>query len=145
MARTLPLVLVAVLIGATAAFGAARRPDLGIVRVTVMADEVAAGDQLSVRDKVGNVGDATARASQIGYYLSFDATKSADDIRLGSRKLTALKARRARAGAVTLTMPNAVGLFRVIACADDKKRVKESNEANNCRAIARDLRISTPG
>jgi hypothetical protein len=39
-------------------------------------------------------------------------------------------------------VPNAVGLFRVLACADDKQRVRESQETNNCRAIARDLRIT---
>jgi trimeric autotransporter adhesin len=144
MARTVPLVLVALLICATAAFAATRRADLGVVKVGVMADEVAAGGQLSVRDKIGNAGNATARATQVGYYLSIDEKKSADDMLLGSRKVGALKPGRARSGSVTLTVPNAVGLFRVIACADDKKRVRESSESNNCRSIARDLRISAP-
>ena len=143
MARTLSLALIALLICATAAFAATKRPDLGMLSVTVMADEVPAGGKLAVRDKVGNAGKATAKASQVGYYLSTDATKSSDDIFLGSRKVSALKAGKARGGSVTLTIPNAVGLFRVIACADDNKRVKESVESNNCRAVARDVRVTS--
>ena len=144
MARTLLLALIALLIFATAAFAAARRPDLGMVSVTAMTDEAPAGGKLSIRDKVGNAGKATARASQVGYYLSIDATWSSNDIYLGSRKVSALKAGKARAGSASLTVPRAIGLFRVIACADDKKRVKESQESNNCRAMARDIRITSP-
>jgi trimeric autotransporter adhesin len=142
MARTLLLALTALLICATAAFGAAKRPDLGMVNLTVMADEVPAGGTLSVRDKVGNAGNATAKASQVGYYLSTDEWGSTDDIPMGSRKVSALKPGKARSGSVQLTVPNAIGLFRVIACADDKKRIKESQESNNCRAVARDIRIT---
>jgi hypothetical protein len=114
-----------------------------MVKLTVVADEVPAGGKLAVRDKVGNAGKAAAKASVVGYYLSTDEFKSKDDILMGSRKVSALKAGKARSGSVSLTVPNAVGLFRVIACADDKKRVKESHEANNCRAIARDIRITS--
>jgi subtilase family serine protease len=142
LARTLLVALVGALALATAATAASPRPDLGIVKVAPAAYEVATGGKLTIKDKIGNAGKATAKPSQVGYYLSVDALKSAGDILLGHRSVGRLRAGKAAAGSVALTAPNAVGLFRVIACADDKRRVKESHESNNCRAIARDLRIS---
>jgi subtilase family serine protease len=143
VARTLLIALTALLICASAALAAVKRPDLGMVKVAVMTDEIPAGGDLLIEDKVGNAGNAPAGPSRIGYYLSIDATRSADDILLGSRAVGRLKPGKARAGSATVTVPNAVGLFRVIACADDKRRVRESHESNNCRSIARDLRITS--
>ena len=114
-----------------------------MLKVALMTDEIAAGGSLQINDKVGNAGNATAKPSRVGYYLSVDATKSKDDIRLGERSVRRLKAGKAAGGSATVTLPNAVGLFRVIACADDRRRVRESSESNNCRAVARDLRITS--
>jgi hypothetical protein len=36
----------------------------------------------------------------------------------------------------------APGPYRVLACADDGRRVRESNEANNCRAAGREVRVT---
>jgi subtilase family serine protease len=141
MARTLSLALIALLLCATAAFAAAARPDLGMLKVTT-ASELTAGGEMTVKDKVGNAGRAAARPSSVGYYLSTDERRSADDILLGHRSVGRLAAGKAKAGSATLKVPNALGLFRVIACADDKRRVRESSERNNCRATARDVHIA---
>jgi hypothetical protein len=127
---------------AAAAVAAAPRPDLRMLNVVATRDEVVSGGKLTIKDRIGNAGRAAARPSQIGYYLSTDTTKSASDIPLGQRPAGSLKPGKSKAGSVTVTVPSAAGLFRVIACADDKGRVKESREANNCRAIPRDIQIS---
>jgi len=143
MARTLTLALFCMLICATAALAAPRRPDLGVLKLTVTAEDIQAGGSMTIDDKVGNAGNSTAKPSRIAYYLSVDATKSAGDIPIGSRSVGRIRAGKAVSGSITLTAPNAVGLFRVIACADDQKRVRESNESNNCRAVASDLHLVT--
>jgi hypothetical protein len=145
MARTLTLALVCTLVCATTAFAAARRPDLGVVKLTLTAEYIPARGQMTIKDKIGNAGTSTAKPSRTGYYLSTDASKSSGDILIGYRSVGRIKAGKAVAGSVTLTAPNAVGLFRVIACADDKKRVRESQESNNCRAIARDVHFTNAG
>jgi CARDB len=142
LARTLVIVLAAALVFAAAAVAASPRPDLRVLKVQPASDEATALGELTIKDRIGNAGKATAKPSRIGYYLSTDETRSANDILLGHRTVGRLKSGERAPGSVTLTLPNALGLFRVIACADDQRRVKESSESNNCRAIARDVRIS---
>jgi subtilase family serine protease len=143
LARLLVILLAAALVLAATAVAASPRPDLGVVNVTTTSDEVVAGGKLTIKYKIGNAGKAAARPSQAGFYLSPDETKSANDLVLAQRSVGKLKPGKSAGGSITVTVPNAAGLFRVIACVDDKRRVKETIEANNCRAIARDLHVST--
>jgi subtilase family serine protease len=141
VARAVLIALASVLVCAAAGLAASPRPDLGVVKL-VVPDEATAGGKLTIRDRTGNAGKATAKGSQTAYYLSIDARKSANDIALGHRSVGRLKPGKTSAGSATVTVPNASGLFRVIACADDKGRIRESREANNCRAAPRDIRIN---
>ena len=129
---------------AVPAVAAAPKPDLAVTSVTTSTSDLVAGQQARIRTKVANFGKAPAGASQTAYYLSFDERYSKNDLALGKSAVPKLGAHRATIGSVKLVVPNAAGLFRLIACADAGRRVKESNEANNCRATLTDVRVAQP-
>jgi hypothetical protein len=116
------------------------RPDLVEAAVTVAQRTVLAGGRIRVTDRVRNDGGATAPLSTTGYYLAHRA-------RLGSRVTGSLGSGASSRGAATLRVPGSVapGRYRVLACADDRHRVRESNESNNCRAAASALAVTKPG
>jgi parallel beta-helix repeat protein len=90
-----------------------------------------------VTDTVLNQGNAPAGASTTRYYLSLDATKgSTDQLLTGSRAVPALVPGATSTGTATVKISTKTvpGTYFVLACADDKRRVTESNESNNCRA-----------
>jgi hypothetical protein len=73
----------------------------------------------------------------ISYYLSLDTIKSNKDILLtGKRKVNSLNFQDTSSGSVKLTVPKTTPLksFYLLACSDDKRKIKESNEKNNCIA-----------
>jgi subtilase family serine protease len=101
---------------------------------------LAAGAAFSVTDTVQNTGTGPSASSTTRYYLSADATKSADDTLLsGTRSVPSLDAGASHTATVTVTIPLATSpnSYFLIACADDKSAVIESNEGDNC--------IVTPG
>ena len=110
-------------------------PDLTISKLAVTGSP-SAGQSLTVALTVSNAGRRRAQASAATVVLSRDARSSHDDRRLGGRKVKALAPRKAGKATLRLTVPAGTdaGAYRVIACADAAKRVKESNERNNCRA-----------
>lgn len=89
-------------------------------------------------DTVLNQGTAAAGASTTRYYLSADGVRNGGDKALtGSRAIPALAVGGTSSGTATrLAVPKntVLGQYFVLACADDKQKVKESNEANNCTA-----------
>jgi hypothetical protein len=98
-----------------------------------------------VSARIGNRGAATAKASATSFLLSLDGTPSTDDIALGPAfvKTRAVgRNRTAPAEAVLAAPPLREGAYRLIACADVTRRVKETSEKDNCRASAGTLRIS---
>lgn len=97
----------------------------------------ALGSGFSVTDTVLNQGAATATASTTRYYLSLDAVKSTNDKLLtGTRAVPTLTAGASSTGSVTVTVPTSTvaGNYYLMACADDRRRVTESSETNNCKA-----------
>jgi CARDB protein len=106
---------------------AALRPDLAVV----VASVTQRGDTIRVRDVVRNRGDGVAAESQVGYYLGGQ--------RIGARSVRRLATGAASRGSKSLTIPAALrpGPYPVRVCADDRRRVAETNEANNCRAAGR--------
>ncbi len=113
------------------AAGAAAKPDL-VTRPVVAS---LAGGSLDVRAVVRNRGKRAAKRSKTGFYLSTDARRGRGDTRLG--RLATRKLRKRRRATVTglLAVPTPLtGRFRLIACADDARRVRERRERNNCRA-----------
>ena len=112
-------------------------PDLVEAAVSDPPASVARGGTFLIADTALNQGTAPAGASTTRYYLSTDAVKGGDKSLAGSRAVAALAAGAANAATATsVTVPKntPLGLYYLLACADDKKAVKESNESNNCRA-----------
>src|SRR5687768_9569175 len=97
--------------------------------------------------KTRNAGHRRAPRSKAALYLSSDAKKSRDDIRLGSATVKALKLREARRVTVRGVVPGTTpaGTYRLLGCADDARKVKERNERNNCRAARRKLTVTAAG
>jgi len=97
------------------------------------------GRSFLVRDTVRNQGTAAAEASTTRYYLSVDTLKSVADKRLdGVRAVPGLAPLAASAGTVSVTVPltTVPGTYFLLACADDTRVMRESDERNNCRAAA---------
>jgi hypothetical protein len=95
---------------------------------------------------VRNRGRARARASALRFLLSRDARRSAEDLRLADPRLKALRRGKRRTGAATATIPAVAsgGTWRLIACADGARAVKERRERNNCRASATAIAVAAP-
>lgn len=137
-------VTLAALIAAGPAMAA--RPDLRVTRVSIGAGSVNPGGTVRLGDTTRNTGRARAGRSRTAYLLSPDATASRSDLRLGSRSVRALRARRSSKGTVKGRVPSSArpGSWFVIACADRAHRVRESKERNNCRPSASRLVVNGP-
>jgi hypothetical protein len=85
---------------------------------------------------VRNKGNRPAGASQTAFYLSTDGTQSTNDPALGTAKVGKIKPRKAKPVAGSFALPASVipGTYRVLACADSGRQVKERKETNNCKA-----------
>jgi hypothetical protein len=109
--------------------------DLAVTTLLALPTKVTRGNILSITQITRNIGSATASASTTRYYLSRDATKSSDDIRLNAEtSVPALSAENSVTGPVaSATVPtNLSGEYRLFACADDRSAVSEITDTNNC-------------
>ena len=140
-------VVAAAHVGPVAASHAAR-PDLTVRSLTPTQRTAAPGGQLRARHVVANLGRRKAGASRLGFYLSGDARRDRGDTRLRPRRrVRPLAPRRSTRGSTVLEVPagTAQGPHRLLACADDRRRVRERRERNNCRAARGSVTIrSTP-
>jgi hypothetical protein len=89
-----------------------------------------------VTDVVRNTGPAAAGRSTAGYYLG--------TLRVGNRAVARLGAGAVSRATVTLAIPASlpVGTYRLRACADVTRRVRESSERDNCRTATQAVRIT---
>ena len=119
------------------------RPDLKLTRVSVGAGTAFAGTKITLGDTTKNAGRASARGSITSFYLSADRAKSNGDLRFGSRRIGRLRHGKSSRGSAIGDVPPALnpGRWFVIACADARKRIRESSERNNCRAAAPSLTV----
>ena len=134
-------VTAAALAVAATAGGIARspsQPDLAETAVVVSQRTVPAGASVRVTDVIRNLGLAAASRSTAGYSLL------PGRVRLGRRLVGSLQPRASSRRSLTLKIPTTVvpGRYRVQACADERRRIRESDEANNCRVAARLLTIT---
>ncbi len=114
-----------------------RLADLVVRRAPRAPASLAANQALNVVVRVRNGGRRPARASAVRLYLSRDARRDRTDTRLlGTLAVKALKPRRRATARGRVTAPGALvaGRYRLLACADDLRRVREAAESNNCRA-----------
>lgn len=146
-----------------AARAAAPRPDLQVTKVAVDKTTVHEGARIKVTHTVANRGKAPAKASVSHFYLTTDVQRSLAerkasttnprssllDIRLqGEKPVKAIKPGKvAAATAVTVAVPVGTpdGRYTVLACADDRGTLAETNEANNCKAAGQLTVTEAPG
>ncbi len=113
------------------AFAVSGRPDLVETAVAVSRQ----GATVAVTDVTRNRGAATAARSTTAYYLA--------GVRLGARPVEPLRPGAASRGSVRLAVPKSIapGPHRLLACADDSRRIAETNERNNCRAATQPVEV----
>src|SRR5439155_1502814 len=97
-----------------------------------------AGATISVTDTTANQGTGGAGATVTTYYLSRDTQWDASDVTLLDRSVPALAAGASDTGTGTVTIPagTATGSYYIVAYADGRGVVAESQEGNNQRAVA---------
>jgi hypothetical protein len=128
------LTLVAVLAAVPAA-GAktkATQPDLVVKKVSKPPKAQTVGTKVKLVVKVANLGDAKAGKSKLGVYLGKGKKHKKKDKRLKRVKVKPLAAGKSKKLKLRVTIPakTAAGTYRLFACADDTKKVKESRERN---------------
>ena len=120
------------------------QPDLVATALDDPPATVVAGAKLSVTDSVRNDGAVTSLATTTRYYLSLNRSRDAADRLLGgSRVVPSLAPGATSSGHATVTIPSTTspGTYFVLACADDVKKVIETNEGNNCVASAQPVQV----
>lgn len=119
-----------------AAAGAAKpkRPDL-LVSKASGGGVVAPGARFELAWALANRGAAAASKSKTAILLSRDAKADGSDVRLGLVAESALKARRTVKRTLSLKVPAATapGTYSLLVCVDQVRKLRESNESNNCR------------
>jgi|GEM_PF-5610309 len=139
---------------------AAGRPDLRVTRAVVDKTTVVEGAKVTVTHVVQNRGRRKAGESRTRVYLTTNVAASLDERRrsrtnprsaLTDLRLVGKKTVRAiapggtrRIGATNFIVPAGIpaGDYRVLVCADDYGTVRESEEANNCTAAAKTLKVT---
>jgi hypothetical protein len=122
------------------------RPDLIVTVVLKPPVSAVTGASIPIGATVKNKGRATAKASKLGFYLSLDGRRDGRDLRLKSLLEPRLKKGKSKkpAGRSAIPASTPAGSYFVLACADDPKKVKESNERTNCRASKSKIAITKP-
>lgn len=128
---------------APASSAAPARPNLKVISGTSSLATVQAGGSLTTTARVKNVGRATARVSTTEFVLSADSSRDSSDTALTSSRTKPLKRSKVATLSVSLTIPAAtVGTFKLLACADSKKVLKESSERDNCAVVGQSLAVT---
>jgi hypothetical protein len=126
---------------------AAGPPDLRTDPVATSSRTAPAGAALRAGVSTRNMGARRARSSVTALLLSRDARRSRGDRLLRRVKVPRLGARRGKRALVRITVPATArpGAYRVLACADYRRNVRERSERNNCRASRRRFRVTAAG
>ncbi|HWK25033.1 MAG TPA: S8 family serine peptidase [Solirubrobacter sp.] len=122
---------------------AAPRGDLTVGAVAPRVTTIGAGQPFTVTVTVRNRGAGAVARTRTRLYLSRDAKLDARDVTLHTLATPALRRGRSsrRTVRVRTAASVAAGQYRLIACADQARRVRERSERNNCRVAARRLRV----
>jgi subtilase family serine protease len=121
-------------------------PDLVVTAVTDPPAVLVLKQKFAVTDSTHNQGSASV-ATTTRYYLSADTVRNKGDKRLtGKRNVPALDAGATSTGTVNVTVPTTtkLGVYYLLACADDRKVETESDEGNNCRASTTTVEVRAP-
>ncbi len=120
----------------------APRPNLSVSSVSDPPSQLQPGGSYTATVTLRNKGRASAKVSQLAVALSTDDRLSDADIVLATAQ-RALRAGRRSVLSLRVSVPAALpaGSYRILACADQLGRVKESSEKDNCRAARLTLTV----
>lgn len=133
------LTVLTVALGPAGANGAVRaRPNLQLMYAPSVPAVISGGTQIRLGDVAHNSGGGRSVASITRLQLSRDKRPSRSDRFLPPVvRHPALRVRRSSLRRATITIParrEIHGRYHLIACADARRRVRESREHDNCRA-----------
>jgi hypothetical protein len=133
--------VVAGVLAAAAPASAAGRADMEVARTKSLSATVTGCDaagcsiRLLASAHVANSGSRRASKTRVGFFLSRDASRDAGDIAVGRLRVKAIAGGRRSVAVETFSLGGiAPAEYRVIACADITRRIRERREGNNCRA-----------
>ncbi|WP_375435588.1 CARDB domain-containing protein [uncultured Hymenobacter sp.] len=112
--------------------------DLAIQGASAQPLAIIPGNSLAVNCTVYNLSGAVAQSSNVGYYLSTDATLSSNDVLLGNSIGSSLGVNQSSYRSATLPIPASTssGSYYLLFAADYLNVVSESNESNNIATIS---------
>lgn len=134
--------VVACVLASAAPATAAGRPDMEVARATAAnvsasCDTAGCSVRLTASARVLNRGAKRAGRARIGFFLSQDTRRDGGDKAAGRQWVPVIgSGQRRRVHATLFTDAAGPGTYRLIACADVTRRVRERREGNNCRASA---------
>ena len=139
------LVALLALTPAAAAKTKAALPDLVVKKVSKPPKTKTVGTKLKLVVKVGNVGAAPAGKSKLGLYLGKGKKHTKKDKRLKRVKVKPLAAGKGKKLKVRIVLPAKTkpGSYRLFACADDTKKLKEAKE-RNCKGTRKIRLLPVP-
>jgi hypothetical protein len=110
--------------------------DLAMVDVAAYRVDLNEGESLLIGSTTRNIGSGNAGESRTRFYLSRNASKSPDDLLLDDPAVLPVLGRGVSYGdlAAPPVPPAADGTYHVLACADDREKVDEISDTNNCVA-----------
>jgi hypothetical protein len=122
-------------------------PDLVTTFVANPPIDAWPGKSFTTADTVINQGNRPSPSSSTRYYLSLNLLRDVGDVLLsGTRAVPLLDPAEPSSSSRKVTVPTntPLGLYYLLACADDKTAVPEVSETNNCRASSTMIRIAWP-
>lgn len=142
---SLTLVSLLAVVPAANAKTIAALPDLVVQKVSKPPKTETVGSKLRMVVKVRNAGNAKAGKSKLGLYLGSGKKHRAKDKRLKRVKVKPLAPGKAKKLKVRITLPakTKLGSYRLFACADDTKKLKEEKE-RNCKATRKIKLLAKP-
>ena len=114
----------------TVTVGAAPAPDLVVDTPTVSESAPAAGARFTLSATVRNQGNGSSAFTTLRYYQSSDSTITTGDAEVGTDSVSRLDASQSGDESVSLTAPDAPGIYYYGACAEAVS--DESDTQNNC-------------
>jgi CARDB len=137
--------LLAVAPAAGAKIKGAAQPDLVVKKVSKPPKTGVVGSRLKLVVKVKNASGANAGKSKLGLYLGKGRKHTKKDKRLKRVKVMPLAPGKGKKLKLRVTLPakSKLGNYRLFACADDTKKVKEAKE-RNCKTTRKIKLVAKP-
>ncbi|RAK66795.1 CARDB domain-containing protein [Hymenobacter edaphi] len=119
--------------------------DLAVSAPTLTPTTVMAGNNVTATCFHENSGMVSAGAHTLGFYLSTDASFSANDVLLHSISISSMPAGSGltRVGTFAIPAATAAGTYYVLYVADSQGQITEGNETNNVASRALTVTINT--